>query len=211
MSRCKNRWSHGTISQFLNEKEKFKLHKINTNKIKTKRKKILLLSQSDRATALHMEWSIHCTSASDDSGVTSSSSCVQQLSTIICWGFVLNTRSREPAVASLIILLMCGHSGFTPLLLAQSRALERSEVQLENRNLRAAEAPQRSNQWAIRFPLIYLAWLDVDANQSHISVMVFPLIASPRSGCIPFRLWSLSANEVRKAYGSCSQPVSTES
>ena len=69
-----------------------------------------------------------------------------------------------------------------------------------NKNL---PPPLRSNQWAIRFPLISLAGLDVDVNQSHIWVMVFLLIASLRSGCIPFRLWSLSANEVRKAYGSC--------
>ncbi len=138
--------------------------------------------------------------------------CKQPLSTIICWGLVLYGRSLRPAVASLIIFLMCGHGGFTRLFLAQSRALERSEVQLQKtRNLRTAEAPQRSNQWAIRFPLIYLAWLDVDVNQSHISVMVFLLIASLRSGCIPFRLWSLSANEVRKAYGSCFQPGSAES
>lgn len=46
-------------------------------------------------------------------------------------------------------------------------ALERGEGQhLENKNLPPlVEAPERSNQWAIRFPLIYLAWLDVDVNQ----------------------------------------------
>lgn len=35
---------------------------------------------------------------------------------------VLYARSQKPAVASLIIFLMCGHSGFTSLFLAQSRA-----------------------------------------------------------------------------------------
>lgn len=116
---------------------------------------------------------------------------------------------EEPAVASLIIFLMCAHCGFTPFSFWLNHGpLEHGKVHVQKTRACPLQSP---NQWAIRFPLIYSAWRDADFNQSHFSVTVFLLIASVRCGCTPFYLWSLSANEVRKAYGSCSQSGSTES
>lgn len=136
---------------------------------------------------------------------------VVEFSTIICWGF--SHGHEEPEASSVFDHLPNVWSQWIHFTLFGSikGPLMQRVPTLQNKNLPAAEAPQWSNQWAIRFPLISLARLDVDVNQSHISSLVFLLIASLRSGCISFRLWSLSANEVRKAYGSCFQPGSAES
>lgn len=137
MLRCKDRWPHSTISQSLNGilKEKFKLNQTNTNKIKSRGwggvgGESRYLFQSDYTMAslsicinlsslrCHLRspnlCSLTCVSTEPSVSNTFAQSSVGSL--------VLYARSQKPAVASLIIFLMCGHSGFTSLFLAQSRA-----------------------------------------------------------------------------------------
>lgn len=114
------------------KKKNFKLDWINTNKIKSggkKKKSLATFLQADFKQWLFLRWGesvyanvswLRCRLRSALTRVNTET-CVTSHNHLF-GGFVLVR--EEPAVASLIISLMCGHSGFTPLALAQSGALE---------------------------------------------------------------------------------------
>lgn len=211
MSRYNSRWSQRTFSQFINGKQKrFNLIRHTKNLERGVGKKVsasfTVQLYNDRLNGVTGTWGVaHITALRHVLAL--SPLWVTTLHNHLL-GFSLVYEKPEASSSLFDHLPDVRSQRFHPTLfwLNQGGLDIRMFQHPENKNLLTEEAPQRSSQWAIRFPLIYLAWLDAAVNQSHISVMVFLLIASLHCGCIPFRLWSLSANEVRKAYGSCFQP-----